>query len=118
MRRVQRGRVRGDQVAPFQGVRLKQSALAVGRSAHEVKRVLLPVRERLRLVIGKLLDKGPATVVCANRNAADGEGFAAAELDLDEQARIRSDLPALDNRRRELFEGLGRRAPGQSGGAA
>jgi predicted amidohydrolase len=34
----------------------------------------------------------------------DGEGFAVAELDFGEQSRIRSELPALQNRRPELFE--------------
>lgn len=36
----------------------------------------------------------------------EAEGFAAAELDFTEQARIRADLPALTNRRPQLFEGL------------
>lgn len=36
------------------------------------------------------------------------EGFAVAELDFEEQVRIRADLPALLNRRPELFESVGR----------
>jgi len=36
----------------------------------------------------------------------EAEGFAAAELDFAEQARITADLPALANRRPQLFEGL------------
>jgi predicted amidohydrolase len=36
--------------------------------------------------------------------AGDGEGFALAELDFAAQSKVRADLPALANRRPELFE--------------
>lgn len=36
------------------------------------------------------------------------EGFAAADLDFAAQAKVRADLPALENRRPQLFEHLGR----------
>jgi predicted amidohydrolase len=47
-----------------------------------------------------------------------GEGFAAADLDFDEQARLRSELPALANRRPGLFEGGRPETAARDGGAA
>jgi predicted amidohydrolase len=38
--------------------------------------------------------------------AQDGNGFAIADLDFDRLAKIRSELPSLANRRKEVFEGL------------
>lgn len=50
----------------------------------------------------------------------EGEGFAAADLDFSELAKVRGDLPALANRRPELFERLEREyaGPPQSGGGS
>lgn len=47
----------------------------------------------------------------------DREGFAVAELDFDEQERIRNELPALENRRPELFDGSGPRSAVRPGEA-
>jgi len=48
----------------------------------------------------------------------DGEGYACADLDFVEQARIRSELPVLGNRRPELFAEVGRTGSRHSRGAA
>jgi len=47
---------------------------------------------------------------------AGGEGFAAADLDFARQAEIRDSLPALANRRPELFERLEQEHPGPGHG--
>jgi predicted amidohydrolase len=55
-----------------------------------------------RATFGRSMIVDPWGTVLAT--AQDGNGFAIAELDFERLARIRSELPSLANRRREVFE--------------
>jgi predicted amidohydrolase len=57
-----------------------------------------------RALYGRSMIVDPWGTVLAT--AQDGNGFAIAELDFDRLAKIRSELPSLANRRKEVFEAV------------